>query len=187
MIGQSDSEQRALQLTRCLPYRKREPIRMAMTRGKGLLFGLSADGIMKGRCIGRRAASSAIVLLLAATLGAQESSLFDRLISDREDTREKAIDEATRLAPPIRQQLITRLIERLPSKGLDSYFASLTLGRFGESAVASLIGAVHSDNPDVRYRASEALGRIGAPALDPVTAVLSDPSAELRCAAWHAW
>ena len=141
---------------------------------------------MKHPRVGARCCSIAVALLLAAPLAAQQSSLFDRLISGRDDTRSQAVAEVRGLDPAAGQQLIAQLIERFTSAGLDSYFASLALGGLGEPAVAPLMRAVRSADRRIRYRASESLGRIGPPALDPVIDVLSDSSPDTRCAASHA-
>jgi hypothetical protein len=78
------------------------------------------------------------------------------------------------------------MVARLSSKSLESHSAALSLGAFGETAVAPLINAIQSANPRARYRASEALGHIGVPAVRPLIDVLGNRSQDVRCAAAQA-
>jgi len=123
---------------------------------------------------------------VARAAASQDSGLLDRLISDRADERQQAITEALQLEPATRDRTIERLVARFSSKGLESYFAALSLGAFGEPAVAPLISAIQSPNSQERYGASEVLGRIGVPALKPLIDVLGNRSQDVRCAAAHA-
>ena len=123
---------------------------------------------------------------MARAAASQDSGLLDRLISDRADERQQAITEALQLEPATRDRTIERLVARFSSKGLESYFAALSLGAFGEPAVAPLISAIQSPNSQERYGASEVLGRIGVPALKPLIDVLGNRSQDVRCAAAHA-
>ncbi len=92
--------------------------------------------------------------------------------------------EARELSPDAQRQLISRLVAALCGEG--SYYASLDLAEFGEAAVVPLIQALHSPDETVRYRASEALGRITPPAIPPLVEMLHDSSSQVRSAASHA-
>jgi HEAT repeat protein len=62
----------------------------------------------------------------------------------------------------------------------DSAAASEALGRLGEPAVGALISAFAYHSKVVRIGAAEALGTIGRPAVQPLIALLGDPDLETR-------
>jgi HEAT repeat protein len=118
----------------------------------------------------------------------KQKALLDRLTSsDPSDqkTRSDAVQEARALDTVRLGAIISQLIQVLASESNGNY-AAQSLGELGEPAVAPLLRALHGSEAGVRARASSALGTIGVPALKDVTAVLDEPSPELRCAAAHA-
>jgi HEAT repeat protein len=65
----------------------------------------------------------------------------------------------------------------------DKDAAEDALGRIGAAAVPALIDTLHSDDPNVRRKAIEVLGRMGeeaAPAVPVLTALLNDPDPSVR-------
>ena len=128
------------------------------------------------------------LVLLCAPLDGQPPDLVDRLVASNDSLRQQAIQDARQLDAATRRLVIDRLVAVLPSKGLDSYFASLSLGKLGADAVPPLLAAIRNPDSGVQYRASQALGQIGAPARDGVIGVLRESSAsvETRCAAARA-
>jgi len=61
--------------------------------------------------------------------------------------------------------------------------AAEALGQIGALAVEHLSSALFDPNPDIREAAARVLGKVGAPAIDSLGAVLEDPAAGVREAA----
>ena len=64
--------------------------------------------------------------------------------------------------------------------------ASQALGKLGQPAVAPLMTALRESDKDVKAAAAEALGFVGGAAVTPLSKVLEDDDAEVRRAAVHA-
>jgi HEAT repeat protein len=125
--------------------------------------------------------------LKSKSASTKRKTLFDRLTSSDPDDQMKrgdAVKEARALDAVRQQEIIAQLIQALATDS-NGNFAAQSLGELGEPTLAPLLKALHGSDAGVRARASSALGTIGVPALKDVTAVLNEPSPELRCAAAH--
>jgi HEAT repeat protein len=79
------------------------------------------------------------------------------------------------------EQDVRKLMEILEKGAIyDKLQAASTLGRIGEPAVPSLMDAINSENPNLRWRAAIALGKMGTPAVDPLIDVLESRNASVR-------
>ncbi len=120
---------------------------------------------------------------MASALFAQQEDILRRILSDNENTRKQAVEEARRLNPGAQAGLIAALVAIPPDRASEWQYALAALPGFGDAAVAPLITAIHNPDQKVRYSASVMLGRIGKPALQPLIAMLHEPSPQVRCAA----
>lgn len=86
---------------------------------------------------------------------------------------------------PLMTPSTARLLRPFPEWS-EQEAAAEALGRIGAAAVPQLIAALHSDDPTVRLKATEVLGRMGpeaAEAVGELVRLLDDPDVRVRKAA----
>lgn len=121
--------------------------------------------------------------VLAQIEDATISELVEQLSSDEVDTRRDAAYELVR-----RRDTSTQVIEAFANAVDDrddqvQFQALLGLARAGKSsapAIDALLAQLRDRSPQIRYRASDALGKIGLAAVDALVAKWSDASTTER-------
>ncbi len=127
------------------------------------------------------AAAMAMAALLVPAAVCLGEPLSQKLLSRDDRVRWSALKELDGLDAASKERLVPDLVQALKSKReLVRYFASEALGKVGAPALPALGKALRDVDADVRYRASEALGAIGPAAVPVLSEALADKEGDVR-------